>query len=199
MLRQLMEPTEPTEPPSTVTGYLPDIETEHQLFRAFNPDRQIRNRTPLEKLNSKLPGGTNYSDELTTEERIAESTFIRRKLLVNLNSTDFKVIQLFYQQFKISTDTRLAIELFRPLTQLVTQNAKLQVNNCNQVFAALVILSTAWNTNLFRRREWGPSERYYYPMAATRKRRRLNEALDSMRLPALRKATKILAGDPLEN
>ncbi|MFK0572142.1 hypothetical protein [Endozoicomonas sp.] len=193
MLCQPMEPTEPTEPTEPpVTGYLPNGETEHQLFRAFNPDRQIRNRTPLEKLNSKLPSGTNYSDDLTTEERIAESAFIRRKLLVNLNGTDFKVIQLFYQQFQIATDTQLAIQIFTPLTQLVTRNAKLQVNNCNQTFASLVVLSTAWNTNLFRRRQWGPTDRYYYPMSATRKRRRINAALEEMRVGALQKATKIL-------
>ena len=188
-----LTPHASTEPTASPVPLPIDLETDHQLFRAFNPDRQIRNRTPLEKLNSKLPTGTNYSDELTTAERIAESAFIRRQLINNTNPTQFKTLQLFYQQFPTTDQNiQLAMDLFAPLVSLTTTTASLLVNNCNQQFAALVILSHAWNTNLFKRNHWGPVDRYYYPMAASRKRRRLITALENFRLDALKQAHKIL-------
>lgn len=163
---------------------------DHLLFRAFNPDVEITSPTALKRLiyQYKIP----EVDTLNAVERLAESGIIRQKLLDNLSEIHFTTLHFFYQRFRIQ-DMEMVMELFRPFTETVIRNAGMVLDNCDWVFASLCILSEAWDRNLFRIKKWGPTERYYYKMSASRKRRRLKEALEVMRKEAMKQASAVFS------
>lgn len=160
-----------------------DLDT--MLYLLFNSGTQIINKTPLSLLLSKNIQVNDIS--LSKPELIAETAFLKKKLQNNVNSTDFQVLQMFYQS---TNDVESSLIRYEKLIIEVIKEAKILVNHCNSQFAILCCLSFSWNKNLFTKKTFGPYSRWYPKTSFYRKRSMLNTALEKMRKRAMISAEK---------
>ncbi len=156
------------------------------LYLVFNAGTLLFTKTPLCLLLSKINHIEGIS--LSTEELIAETAILRKRLYDNVSPVDFEILQMFFQS---TNDVEASFVRYENLIPIVIKEAKILANHCDHHFAILCCLSFAWEKNLFTSKTFGPFHRWYPRTSFYRKRRMLSTALDRMRKQALLNAEKV--------
>lgn len=162
--------------------------TESDIFRAFNATNELRARSVL----SILMAGTSNASRLTPEELIVQGCMVRSLLQQELSGIDYLTLKLYFTE---TDDIGSTLVQIAPIRQLIRSRSKI-FGSVHYRFFDLCCLSELWGVNLFHNPMFRPMAKYLLdgqsPDLLTRRKRRISETLDEMKIYALEKADRVL-------
>lgn len=155
-----------------------------ELYCAFNPATELRSPAGFYDRDSS-------DGELSKQELIIQGSMVNKMLEREMPDLQYRMLRLLFKKQEFD-QAGIDLDVVRPV---LIKDARIY-GDVDRQFVNICIINECWKTDLFRTREYGPMKRYAVstrPETLSRRRRRLAEAVNGIRLAALARAEVVIA------